>query len=100
MSREPPPGFGKLPADKNDFADKLAVLCALEMSYARRDNERMGVMIERLCNSLGMTLAVACAASGKPVDDLIMGCEGYIHTSAVSYGPIAKATNYAPYGGA
>lgn len=89
MSDDPdlPEGCGVVHID--DFADRLAALCAHELSEARNDAERPGQMIERLGNALGMTIAHAAGGNGGMIDQMCEGAEGYVYRAAVDHAPLA-----------
>ena len=74
-----------------EFSKKLSALCTAEMSAARGDPDRMADMLERLCHTLGMTVAIAAGGNGEAIDQMISGVEGYVHTAAVDYSTIARA---------
>ena len=65
------------------FEDRLAALVSMELSHARRDADRMGVLIERLAGSLGLVIAAATRGNAEGIDEMIAGAEGYIHSTAV-----------------
>jgi hypothetical protein len=73
-----------------NFSEKLAALCSAELVKARREPDRAGAMIERLCGSLGLTLAVTTGGDAAKIDKLIQGCEGQIHAAAVQHGEFAR----------
>ncbi len=72
-----------------DFSEKLAALCAIELAHARRDPDRMGAMIERLCASLGLTISVAGNGTAQGIDGFMSGVEGYVHAEAVAQSKLA-----------
>lgn len=83
--KEPPPDFGKSPEPKLKFADALSAVCAMELSAAKDDPERIGEMIERLINSLSFTIAVACGGDTKRMDEMLTGAEGYLATAVTQH---------------
>lgn len=67
------------------FAEALSALCANELVVARRDSDRMGVMIERLINSLALTIATACRGNPDGMDEMLQGAEGYLFRAAADH---------------
>ena len=73
-----------------DFSDKLAALCAKEVTEARGDADRMSEMLERLSRVLGVTIAEVAHGNPRGVDSLMPAVEAYIHEGAVDHAPRAR----------
>lgn len=67
------------------FGDRLSALCAMELSDAHGDPERIGAMIERLVNSMAFTVAIAAKGDPKAVDEMLKGAESYLYEAATSH---------------
>lgn len=73
-------------ADKTPpFGDRLSALCAMELSGAHGDAERIGEMIERLLNSLAFTVAIATRGDPKAIDDMLTGASAYLYDTAAGH---------------
>ena len=72
------------------FMDRLSAICALELSDAHGDADRIGEMIERLTNSLAFTIAIAGNGDPKQVETLLRGAESYLYQAATSHAKIAQ----------
>jgi hypothetical protein len=80
-----PKNFGKPPQSRVPFADKLSGLCAMELSAAHGDPERIGEMIERLINSLAFTVAIGAHGDPKAIDDMLTGATSYLYEAATGH---------------
>lgn len=76
--------------DQN-FTSNLERLVAHELPAARRDKDRMAAMIERLGQSLALTIAVAAQGDGNVAEKLLQGSEAYIAAETARLSPIAGA---------
>lgn len=74
-----------------DFADKLSAVCSGELALAKRDPERMGAMIERLCNSLALTIAVACNGDHKGMDNMLEGANSHMAVMSADHARVVRA---------
>ncbi len=74
-----------------DFSDKLAALCAKEVTEGRGDADRMSEMLERLSHALGMVVAEISRGQPRDLDSLMPAVEAYIHAGAVDHAPFARA---------
>lgn len=66
---------------KLTFADKLSGLCAMELTAAHGNAERIGAMIERLTNSLAFTIAIASRGDPEAIQTFLTGVEGYLYNA-------------------
>lgn len=85
MSKHPPKGFGEIPPQRVPFGDRLSGLCAMELSAAHGDHDRIGEMIERLTNSLAFTIAIAAQGNAEGMNEMIEGATSYLYESATSH---------------
>jgi hypothetical protein len=72
------------------FADKLSALCAMELSDAQGDPERIGEMIERLINSLSFTIAIAAKGDPRGTSDMLEGAQAYLFSAAASHAKMGE----------
>ena len=79
----------------SEFSTKLDVLTSGELSSAKGDPERIGIMLEKLGSALGFTIAMAARGDGAGIDELFEGISNYIHGEAVSKAPMAAALSEA-----
>lgn len=70
-----------------DFERALAGLLANELPKARKDDERMAAMIERLATALATAIAVSANGDGRAADTLLNGVEAYIAAEVTSLTP-------------
>lgn len=73
-----------------DFADKLAAICAKEITEGRGDPDRISAMLERLSHSLGMVVAEVGRGQPRDIDDVMEAVEAFIHAGAVDHAPLAR----------
>lgn len=75
----------------SDFADKLQSIVSLHLTEARRgDPAATADMIERLCNSLGLVIAVASKGIPENAQELLTGVESYVYEAVAQHSPLAK----------
>lgn len=75
----------------SEFPAKLQSLVSLEMSAARRKDQRaMADMIEALTNSLGLTIAIAARGDAAAAQELTTGVEAYLYEAVTQHSPLAK----------
>lgn len=78
----------------SDFQIKLSGLVSKELCG---DADAIGVVIERLTDSLGLAIAVSCGGDISKADDMMMGVDGYLaeciaqHAKLAAFMAIAKA---------
>ncbi len=72
------------------FEESLVKLCAVEIPHARRDPERLAAMIERLADSLALTLAIAGGGDMERTNRLYSGAESYMLGMITDYQRVAK----------
>lgn len=73
-----------------EFEDTLVKLCAGEIPHARRDPERLAAMIERLADSLALTLAISGGGNMERTNRLYSGVENYMLGMITDYQRVAK----------
>lgn len=73
------------------FADKLSAVCSAELALAKKDPERMGAMIERLCNSLALTIAVACNGNHVGMDNMLEGANSHMAVMSADHARVVRA---------
>ncbi|WP_375414393.1 hypothetical protein [uncultured Bradyrhizobium sp.] len=88
---QPPEHFGQEPERRVSFGDRLAGLCAIELSAAKGDPDRAAAMIERLLNSLAFTIAVASRGDPKGIGEMLQGAESYLYEAAADHQKVAGA---------
>src|SRR5690242_7643195 len=71
-----------------DFGDRLAALCAFELSQARGTPERLSAMIERLVNSLSFTVSIAAGGDPGRINRLLEGARNYLDEAAADHAKI------------
>lgn len=74
----------------SEFEDALVKLCASEIPHARRDPERLASMIERLSDSLALTLAIAGGGDMERTNKLYSGAENYMLGMITDYQRVAR----------
>lgn len=77
--------------DKGDFGRKLAALLSKEIKGARADGEYAAMMIERLANALGMTIAAATHGDPLGMDKMHAGSDFYIVGAMAEHGRVMRA---------
>lgn len=85
--------------DACKFEQKLTVLVAASLSEALKDQDQMGIMIERLSYSLSLVIATAARGNKNNIDELLMGAEGYLAETTLNLIPLAKAMSNPRKGG-
>lgn len=73
-----------------EFEQSLVKLCALEIPLARRDPERLAGMIERLADSLALTIAMAGGGDLERTNNLYAGTEQFMLEMITDYQRVAK----------
>lgn len=72
------------------FGDRLSGLCAMELSQAHGDYDRIGEMIERLLNSLAFTIAIAARGNPGGMSTMLMGAESYLNEAASGHAKMGQ----------
>lgn len=78
------------------FADRLSALCAMELSAAHGDLDRIGGMIERLINSVAFTIAIAAHGESDAMDKMLKGAEAYLYESSSGHGKMGRFLAHKP----
>lgn len=72
------------------FTDKMQALVAFELSRAHSDPERMGEAIERLTNSLALTIATACKGHPTATNNMVEGVCAHLFERVVDHARLAQ----------
>ena len=72
-----------------DFGSRLAGMVAKEMAAARGDRDRAAEVIERLLNSTGLSIAIACGGDSEMMSTMLMGAETYLNEAAGQHARLA-----------
>jgi hypothetical protein len=77
-------------SERVPFGDRLSGLCAMELSAAHGDADRIGEMIERLLNSLAFTIAIAANGNPDGMSTMLMGAESYMNEAAAGHAKMGQ----------
>ncbi len=69
-----------------EFQHKLSALVAKELCG---DADAIGALIERLIDSLGLAIAVACRGDVGQADEMLGGVDGYLIERVVEHSKLA-----------
>lgn len=75
----------------SEFAGKLQSIVSLHLTDVRRaDPAATAEMVEALCNSLGLVIAVAAKGIPDRSQVLLTGAESYLYEAVTQHSPLAK----------
>ena len=74
----------------SDFADRLSALVSKEMAEAHGDQERIGIIIERLIHSAAFTIAIAAEGNAKGMETLLHGADAYLYEAATDHAKVGQ----------
>lgn len=69
-----------------DFQLKLSALVSKELCG---DADTIGTLIERLTDSLGLAIAVACRGNITQADEMLTGVDGYLAEAVANHAKLA-----------
>lgn len=76
----------------DDFAERLGKLVSRELPQARKDPERLAIMVEKLIAGAGLAIAVGCNGDPKSIEAMLQGVEAYLYESAAQYAGVGTLT--------
>lgn len=78
-------------SEMSPFENELLTLVARELPHAARNPDHLAHMLERMCSSVGLMIAVGARGVPAQIDELAAGAEAFIHGTAVEKAALGRA---------